>query len=180
MSLSGDDARYILETEKNVAKRLEWLAASGSRDGCARRVAFESRINLKGMSLPRGIWFRASVIPQYPDQATFQIECENPGVRAHIPLFRMEWRPMRSHRNGALGPEELQGLFIDVGVTHAHSCLDHIDSETGDVLAGGVHTARVVIPDPATYDEALIWFCTQTRIINPGDIPPPPAQGEMF
>jgi hypothetical protein len=87
---------------------------------------------------------------------------------------------MRAHRNGALGPLELQGLFIDEGVTHAHSCLDHIDDETGEVRAGGVHTARVIWPDFTTYDEALMWFCSQTRIINPGDIPPPPTQGEMF
>jgi hypothetical protein len=180
MSLLGADARYILETEKRVAKRLEWQPASSSRVGCARRVAFESRISLKGMSLPRGIWFRASVIPQYAGQATFQIECENPGTKSHIPLFRMEWRPMRSHKNGSLGPDELQGLFIDEGVTHAHSCIDHLDIEADEVLSGGVHTARIVTPDPATYDEALIWFCTQTRIVNPGDIPPPPAQGEMF
>ena len=82
--------------------------------------------------------------------------------------------------NGALGPAELQGLYIDEGVTHAHSCLDHIDGQNGEVLDGGVHAARIISPDFGSFEEALIWFCRETRITNPGDIPPPPTQGEMF
>lgn len=180
MGLSGDDARYILEADKRLARRQPWSVAGGSRIGCARRVKFECRINLRS-TMPRGIWFRASVIPQYADGATFQIECENLSYKSHIPLFRLDWRPMQVHVNSrGCGPEELQGLFIDAGVTHTHSCLDHIDAETGEIPPAGVHMARIVSPDFASYDQALIWFCRQTRIINSGDIPPPPMQGEMF
>lgn len=179
MSLSGDEARHIMGTDKRLLRRLPWSVAASSRDGCARRVKFESRVIL-GATMPRGVWVRVSLIPQYADRATFQLECENPGVRSHIPLFRLEWNPMRPHVNGPHGPEELHGLFIDAGVTHAHSCLDHIDAATDEVPPTGVHSARVVTPDFDTYDAALLWFCKQTRIVNPGDVPPPPTQGELL
>jgi hypothetical protein len=87
---------------------------------------------------------------------------------------------MRPHTNAANGPEELHGLFIDAGVTHAHSCLDHIDAATDEVPATGVHSARIVTPDFETYDAALLWFCEQTRIVNPGELPPPPTQFELL
>jgi hypothetical protein len=178
MSLLGADARHILETEKRLLRRVDWSVTGGNRAGCARRVMFESRVNMKS-TVPRGVWFRASLIPQFADSATFQLECESPGAKARIPLFRLDWRPMGVHRNGGLGPPELRGLFIEAGVTHVHSCLDHIDEETGELGSGSL-TARVVSPDFDSYDAALIWFCEKTRILNLGDIPPPPTQGELL
>lgn len=179
MELLAKDAAFILEAEKRLRGRCRWTVAKSSRDGCARRVNFEARVSIGG-TMPRGIWFRITVIPQYADTATFQLECDTPGFRAHLPLYRLDWNPAQTHLNGQHGPAELRGMFIDAGITHAHNCLDHIDDSTGLLRNGGVQTARIIKPDFSSYDEALLWVCDKLRIRNRGDIPPPPAQAEMF
>ena len=65
----------------------------------------------------------------------FQLDMERPGVRAHLPLYRLDWRPFRAHLNGPDGPEELRGLLFKEGVTHEHICLFDADDK-GEIRSG--------------------------------------------
>jgi|ERR1700732_1705878 len=178
MTLSLTDAKSILETPKRLTNIHQWIVAR-NREGCAQVLKFEARIEIDGV-LPRGVWFRSIVIPQYTDTATFQLDCDQPSNRSHIPLYRLEWRPFRSHTNGNNGPEELRGLFFPAGTTHEHNCLDHASHKEGRILSGGVQTARKIEPDLVSFAEALRRACDILLIMNHEAIPPPKVQGELF
>src|SRR5690606_39030128 len=94
--------------------------------------------------VPRGLRFRYSIFPRRIYSATFQLEC-NRSTRdrtMHI-LYRMEWRPIRGHINGAHDDPEISLRVFEDGETHHHSCLDHVGLD-GRLRSGDVHLARPV------------------------------------
>jgi len=175
MSISLAEARTIIETPKRLIDIRDWHVKP-NRETRAALYVYEARVRL-AQSIPRGIWFRAHVFPAYPDTAKFQLDCEQPGTRAHLPLYRLEWRPVIPHTNGFAGPPELQGLFIPRGRTHEHICFDHAVEHEGRLRAGGVECARPIEPDFQTFSEALGRACAMLSIENCGEIPKPHDQG---
>ena len=103
---------------------------------------------------------------------------EQPGVRTHLPLYRLDWRPFRPHLNGPDGPEELRGVLFQEGVTHEHICLLDAD-EKGEIRSDRNLIAKIVTPDPASFQEALTYVCATLSIVNQNDIPPAPSQGRL-
>jgi hypothetical protein len=49
----------------------------------------------------------------------------------------------------------LRGIYIDPGITHEHTYLDHASETEDRILSGGVQTARKIEPDFASFDDAL-------------------------
>lgn len=103
---------------------------------------------------------------------------EQPGVRTHLPLYRLDWRPFRPHLNGPDGPEELRGVLFQEGVTHEHICLLDAD-EKGEIRSDRNLIAKIVTPDPASFQEALTYVYATLSIVNQNDIPPAPSQGRL-
>lgn len=152
-----------------------------NRDGRYPITLFECRVRI-AHSMPRGLKFRISVFPKFPNSATFQLECDQPNQRTCVTLYRLEWRPISGHGN-ALGPptpEELRGLSFSQGETHEHICTDNIATVEQRVIMPGVHAARRVQPDPPTYEDALSYVCDRIRILNPKDVPPSNAQWSLI
>lgn len=178
MTLLLTDARTILESPKRLVSIHDWQAKP-NRDNRPAILTFEARIVIES-AMPRGLWFRSHVWPQYPDSAMFQMECDLPENRSHLPLYRLEWRPFNTHMNGNCGPKELHGLFLDSGVTHEHSCLDNVAGGEDRIRAGGVQTARQIDPDFQSFLEALNYACDKLKITNREDIPSPSTQFEMI
>jgi hypothetical protein len=177
MRLSFADAKWILAASKTLFDFHPWSEAK-NRYGCSIIHSFRARVALDGGAF-RGLWFRATKILDNPNTGTFQLDMEQPGVRSHLPLYRLEWRPFRDHVNGSFGPDELRGLRIREGVTHEHICILHADEKGEFIRSDGVQTAKTVAPDPGSFQEALTYACDTLAIVNRDDIPPPVAQGEI-
>jgi hypothetical protein len=178
MTISIDDAKWILEAHKRLIGIREWeMKPDKGRTSVVS--TFEARIEING-TMPRGVWLRALVRPRYMDSATFQLECDLPGSRSHLPLYRLDWRPLSIHVNGNRGPEHLRGLMFGAGESHEHICLDHAIEHEGRIRAGGVQTATKIYPDFASYQDALAYVCGKLRLVNCADIPPVRDLGSLF
>jgi hypothetical protein len=177
MRLSVDDAQWILAASKTLFDFHPWSAAE-NRIGCSIIHSFRARVALGGGAF-RGLWFRATKILDNPNTGTFQLDMEQPDVRSHLSIYRLDWRPFRDHINGSFGPEELRHLRIREGATHEHVCLFHADEKSEFIRLDGVQTAKIVALDPGSFQEALTYACDTLAIVNRADIPPPVAQGEM-
>ena len=177
MRLSLADARWILAAKKELFDLHPWSSVENRGGGSTQHV-FRARVALDGGAF-RGLWFRATKILDSPDTGTFQLDMEQPGERSHLPVYRLDWRPFRDHLNGLYGPEELRGLLIKEGVTHEHTCLFHADDEGGFIRSGGLQTAKIVTPDPASFQEALTYACDTLSIVNRDLISPASEQGRM-
>jgi hypothetical protein len=175
MQLSLAEAKHILEAKKELFNPHPWSPVN-NRAG-STPLSFSARVRLDGGAY-RGLWFRASTFAHNLGTGTFQLSIEQPGVKSHLPLYRLDWRPFRDHFNGPDGPEELRGLWFKEGVTHEHTCLFDAD-EKGNIRSGNLATARIVTPDPGAFQEALTYACATLSIMNQNDIPPAPAQGRM-
>ena len=175
MKLALAEAKRILEAKKELYDPHPWGPVN-NRTG-STPLSFSARVRLDGGAY-RGLWFRASTFTDNPDTGMFQLDMERPGVRAHLPLYRLDWRPFRAHLNGPDGPEELRGLLFKEGVTHEHICLFDADDK-GEIRSGNLETAKIVTPDPGGFQEALTYVCATLSIMNQDDIPPASSQGRM-
>jgi hypothetical protein len=178
MVIPIQEAQQILAAPKQVFDSKDWQPKA-NRESRTPVLFFEARIRIAS-AVPRGIRFRISVFPRFPDVATFQLEYEQPGKRTLLTLYRLDWRPLSGHGNGRNGPEELWDLTFEPGVTHEHICLDNLSFVENRVLKSGVQSARRVEPDFSCYEDALTYVCGRLNIINRDEIPLPKAQGEFF
>ena len=178
MTISLADAKHIFRAKKRLIDIHPW-AHKPTRDGKAVQCVFASRIKIDG-TMPRGIWFRCTMFPKYPDTAAIQIECEILGSRSHIPLYRLDWRPIDTHTNADYGPKILRGEFFDFGTTHEHVFIYHAIPKMKRLRTGGVQTARKIEPDFATFKDTLAHSCATLRMENWVDVPPPNLQGELL
>ena len=178
MTLSIEDAKRIIAAPKRLIGIREWeIKARGGNT--SPYSAFEARVEIDG-TIPRGLWFRANVRPRQMDSATFQLECDLPDNRSHLPLYRLDWRPLSNHLNGDHGPPKLRGLLFAAGESHEHSCLDHAIEHEGRIRTGGVQTATKIDPDFPTYQDALAYVCVKLTLVNCAEIPPVRDLGGLF
>lgn len=179
MGLSLSDAKQLLGCNKEIVAGAVWKERTNDHKAATRRC-FESRLRLDGV-LPRGLWFRVVVFPQFPDKATIQMDCEQPRTKTNVTMYRLEWRPLSGHTNAMDGtPEEFAGLYFEPGDTHEHCCLDHAVPMEDRIKVGGVHLARPVVPDFLNYSQVLSYACDRLRIGNGATIPPPGDQQSLF
>lgn len=178
MKLTTEDATAYLFAEKRLLAGHDWRRKQ-NRDGKYPILFYEARVSIDG-ALPRGLRFRISIFPTYPNVATFQLEIDIPGSRTCMPLYRLEWQPLSGHSNGRNCSPELQDLIFKPGDTHEHLCTDNLSHAEGRVLKSGVQAARGLDHDFGSFDEALSYVCDKLNIQNPGDIPPSEAQAELF
>lgn len=178
MSFLIAEARGILDAPKTLVNLSEWKPKASST-GPVVVYSFEARVKAASV-LPRGVWFRIVVRNVSRMTATFQLDCDDIGNQSHIPLYRLDWRPLRPHTNGDLGPPELHGLFFDSGVTHEHFCFDHVSPGQEMLRAEGVQSARRPRKDFDEFHAALSHVCDTLKLANCGDIPEPNVQGLMF
>jgi len=176
MKLSLEDAKHILRSRKTLIQISAW--EHKTRGASELQCAFQCRVMLDG-AMPRGLWFRCTTFPRFPNTASFQLECDIPGNRSHLPLYRLDWHPLSPHPNGDFGPSCLRGSYMDVGQTHEHICVYHADLKKREIRAGGVQTAAVITPDFGDFNDALRYVCDTLKIGNLGDIPPQKSQGTL-
>jgi hypothetical protein len=63
-------------------------------------------------------------------------------------------------------------LVFGVGETHEHICFNRAVEHVGRLRVGGVHTARRIEPDFASYLDALAHACGTLDLLNCAEIPP--------
>lgn len=176
MSLGLEEAVAYLEASKQLVAPTGWRP-KGNRDRQYPITFCECRVRMGG-SMPRGLTFRISVFPSFPDMATFQLECSQPASRTCIVLYRLEWRPISGHGNREDDhvPSEIRGLIFLPGDTHEHVCTDNVSASEKRLIMPGVHAARPISPDFQTYQDAFSHVCAKLKIENPGEVPPPGDQ----
>jgi hypothetical protein len=178
MGLSLSDAKQLLSCEKEIVGAV-WKERTNDHK-VATRICYESRLKLDGV-LPRGLWLRVVAFPQFPDKATLQMDCEQPGTKTNVTMYRLEWRPLSGHTNGMDGkPEEFAGWYFAPGDTHEHCCLDHAVPTEDRIKVGGVHFARPITPDFQNFAQVLSHACVRLNIKNVGIIPKPGDQQSLF
>ena len=138
----------------------------------------ECRVAIAG-GLPRGVFFRITLFPRNLNSATFQLECDRPDVRSHVALFRLEVAPLIAHTNALYGADDINGLYIDPGVTHEHDFHDSVTKD-GQVRLRSCEPARVVINPPRDFATALSYVCSRINVINAQDVPNPGTQGWLL
>lgn len=171
------EAREYLFSEKHLLPSRSWEEKK-NRDGKTPALFHESRVRL-GATMPRGLKFRITIFPKFPDTATFQLDCDQaPSLRTRWHLYRLDWGPISPHANPMHRwvPDELRGTTFACGETHDHICLDHLYADGATLRSPGVHAARRVTCDLSSYDAALAYVCDKLKIINGRDIPPSNAQ----
>lgn len=179
MTIEIGDAKRILRAGKTISDIHPWISKP-TRGGDSIQRCFQSRI-ITNKAMPRGLWFRITIFQKYPDAATFQLECDIPNNRSHIPLYRLDYRPIHTHSNPAdWGPKCLRSKFFAVGETHEHLCIYHIAPKLLRLRSGGVHTASPINPDFADFDAALHHVCAVLKIQNGDRIPSCNAQGALL
>lgn len=176
MELSLEEAVRYLEADKKLVVGGVW-GPKENREARSPILTYECRVQIE-QALPRGLKFRISMFPLFPDSATFQLECDQPGQRTCITLYRLDWRPPSAHSNGIAEstPASLRGLSFLPRETHEHICTDNVTTGELRIIKPRVQAARRVTPDPISYDEALAYVCGKLKIINERDIPPSNAQ----
>lgn len=179
MPIEYEIADKIFRATKTVAPPFEWETVSANNKNEQRR-RFEGRIRLDG-TIPRGVWLRIMVFPNSLVRSVFQLECDIPESRSHLPLYRLEVDPLTSHPNKLYGVDEINGLFIDVGVTHEHVFYDSLkDDGTFRNIRRCDEQARIVINPPSDFMDALQYVSTKINLTNSDQIPPLNAQGLLF
>jgi hypothetical protein len=169
MSLLLTEARAILSAPKILINIGEWVP---KQKGNSPPVVYDFETRVRGLSsVPRGIWFRIVVRNVFTTTASFQLDCDQPDVKSHIPLYRLDWKPLRTHSNGDKGPLELRGLHFERGETHEHFCYDHAVDSENRIKADGVGPARKMSSDFDDFPSALEFVCGTLSIQNPEAIP---------
>lgn len=175
MTLTLKEAQRIIATEKRLFSIGNWVAGPGRYDKTTVRCGLEARVEMEG-TLRRGLWFRIYLWPSYPDVATFQLESDMVNSRSHLPIYRLDWHPLTTHRNDAKAPDGLKNRLFVAGETHEHLCTYKLDATGENIDMEGSLNAAPVMPDPRSYQEAFKHVCDTLNLVNGGDVPSPEFQ----
>lgn len=177
MKISLDDADEIFKANKRLLPPLRWQTVD-SKNSNEQRRKLECRLEVGG-GVRRGVFFRIIVYPRSLVRATFQLECDMPSGRAHVPLYRLELSPVRPHINKTYGPSEISGLRIPAGQTHEHVFYDSVKND-GGLRENACEQARIVNPEPLDFASALEQVCSRINVLNGYDVPNPGDQGMLL
>lgn len=172
-----DDADRIFNSEKRLLGPFRWESVPNSSANEHRR-RFETRVTI-GNGIRRGVFFRIIVYPRSLTRLTYQLDCDLPAGRTHVPLYRFELNPPRPHANKPYGPDEINGLFIDAGVPHEHVFYDSLRRD-GTLRNEACEQGRIVGNPPSNFANALEYVCRKVNIVNCSDVPNPGDQGQLL
>ena len=142
MDLSVQEADWIFSSPKKLISPLIWEDVPNRKHKSPQRK-MECRISIAG-AIRRGVFFRVTMMPTYPDYVKFQIEVDQIGVRSHIPLYRLDVSPLSAHTNRLYGQEDLQGAFFALGETHEHIYQDNLADEGTRIRSDSDAIARKI------------------------------------
>lgn len=177
MPISFEQADEIYRAPKELVPPLRWRSTTSSNNSFQRRN-LESALLLSGGS-PRGVYFRIIVYAGSLVRATFQLECDLPGSRTHVPLYRLDLGPYGGHLNKDYGPEEIRGLYIPPGQTHEHLFYDSLRQDRR-LREDGCPQARILDNPPTDFPTALSLVCSKINIVNGHEVPNPGDQGLLL
>ena len=142
--ISFAEAEEIYHSEKTLVGPYQWMfpSNSGRNQSC-----LTCKVEIAD-ALPRGVLFRATAHPRFFDTFTFQLECTRLDSPSHIPLYRLEVKPLSTHTNKFYGPEELQGMSFSAGTSHQHDFHDNL-TENGEIRDIRLPQARPLEIEPS-------------------------------
>lgn len=176
MIIPCDEADHIFRSPKRLLSPMEWGYRTG---GGIEQVYLECRVQMDGGAVPRGVFFRVITYPAFLSTFTFQLDCDRPEARTHVPLYRLEIAPIRRHTNKMYGPDDIAGRLFAAGETHEHDFHDSL-TETGELRTASCEQARPVLNPPHDFATALARVCSRINIVNGEDLPSPRTQGSLF
>ena len=177
MTISFEVADRIFQAPKSLLKPIKWRVAE-SKKGNEQFRRLECRVAVDG-GVPRGVFFRIAVFPRSLAWAMFQLECDLPSGRKHVPLYRLEVEPLSAHGNKLYGPDEINGAIFDAGETHEHVFYDSLKKD-GTLRPNACEQARKVNVEIRDFATGLRYACDRINIVNPDEVPPPADQGTLL
>ena len=177
MPIPFELADRIFQAEKRLLKPLKWKAVVSPKGNEQRRL-LECRVAVDGGVL-RGVFFRIRVLPGSLARAVFQLECDLPASRVHVPLYRLEVQPLRGHTNRLYGPNEINGRLFSPGETHEHVFYDSLKKDR-TLRSNACEQARRVEVEIKNFSTGLRFACDRIKITNAEDVPPPGDQGILL
>jgi hypothetical protein len=168
----SDELRDLFFAEKRLSGELQWV--DGHREGTFVLVC---PLEIEGVTM-EGLRLRASALKFLPDEELC-IQMEFHGRRQKFePMCRFEWRPLSPHDNKGRGPAEFR--FRKIRGSHTHPFEMNLAESMRSTRSRNLRIAIPVVPDPATFEDALEFAGKEFRINNMRSIPRPLWQARMI
>ena len=168
----SDELRDPFFAEKRLSGELQWV--DGHREGTFVLVC---PLEIEGVTM-EGLRLRASALKFLPDEELC-IQMEFHGRRQKFePMCRFEWRPLSPHDNKGRGPAEFR--FRKIRGSHTHPFEMNLAESMRSTRSRNLRIAIPVVPDPATFEDALEFAGKEFRINNMRSIPRPLWQARMI
>jgi len=127
-------------------------------------------LEIEGAAI-EGLNLRATANRTLPDrEVMFQLEYEA-RYRSKDILARIDWRPLKSHRNGDVGPKAHR--LKEIAGSHYHSFALNWVEITGRMRQPNLPIAKEITPDPANFRQLLALVSKEFRISNLAGVPLP-------
>jgi hypothetical protein len=153
----------LMASSKTVSLSSGWTEDEEGRERLVAAIEIDS-VTVEGLSL------RLTARRSMADRKVMaQLEHRNGGITE--PLSRIDWRPLRPHRNFGRGPKELR--FQEIPGSHLHSFDLNWFAAEQRMLAENLPIAVPIDPEPAGFRQLLALLSTEFRIVNAADLPMP-------
>lgn len=164
------DLQGLFLAEKTIARMPDWVERN------SEQLALVCPLDVAGVTI-EGLQFRATAFRCLPDRAlSIQLEYHAPRGTGG-PICRVEWRPIKAHNNKGMGPPEYRHVLITG--SHLHGFDLNWAEAAKFVRRGNLPVAVPILPQPATFAEALAFAAKEFRIKNLEKAPLPPWQQQM-
>ncbi|VTZ27192.1 conserved hypothetical protein [Methylocella tundrae] len=162
----------LVTSFKALESRPEW-----DRDAHPTLLKFLAQLSIGGVVIG-GLELRGAASKTVENRnVMFQLE-HFPIGKKRTPLFRIEYRPFRTHHNLDFGPPELH--WLEIKGTHDHPFEFNFIEQENRMRSGNLPVARPIDPDPNSFEDFLDLCSKRFNIANMGLIPPPKWQGDLF
>lgn len=152
----------FIDAQKVLASALHWAAHRSS-------LVMRAPIDVDGVTI-EGAFLRGTAVITRPNALVcFQLEHDD---RHTTQLWRIEWRPTRSHNNKGNGPHHLR--YRPIRVSHDHPFALNWSEELQAMQGVNLPVAIPIDPEPADYASLLEFVGKEFRINNMAAVPPPP------
>ena len=156
--------KELFEAEKNVVLQ-DWVEDERGKHRVNLSVEIAGNI-VQGLSLI------GTAVRALPDrEVMFQLIYQPPFVHPEL-LCRIDWKPLKPHRNGPDGPKRHRLREI-TGSHHHPFKLNWLETE-GRMRRANLPIAEALTPDPATFPQLLALVSKEFRITNLQDLALPP------
>lgn len=135
-------------------------------------------LDIDGVTV-EGLSFRATAMRKRPDEAvSFQLEysAQSPNSKS-LPFARVEWKPLRPHRNKKIGPVELHN--IPQAGSHNHDFWLNWRHSEKAVRKGLLDISIPILPE-MSFEEIVAFVGKEFRILNINLLPKPEWSGMLF